>query len=92
MQRQPCEDQVKFLVLLLYDKLDHIQQPDDNDKQPQEEEEEEEEGEEATELEIVCPEGAEGGDVITVTVDGDELDLEIPEGVVAGETFSVRIE
>ena len=51
--------------------------------------EEEEEGEE---LEIMCPDGAEAGDVITVTVDGDELELEIPEGVVAGETFSVRIE
>ena len=44
------------------------------------------------ELEIMCPDGAEAGDVITVTVDGDELELEIPEGVVAGETFSVRIE
>ena len=68
--------------------------PEEPEEEEQEEQEEGgEEGEEdGEELEIMCPDGAEAGDVITVSVDGDELELEIPEGVVAGETFSVRIE
>ena len=43
-------------------------------------------------IEVVCPEGAAAGDVITVvTDDGNELEIEVPEGCGAGDSFDVQI-
>ena len=42
-------------------------------------------------LEVVCPEGVQEGDEITVMSPRGEVSVAVPVGVAAGETFSIEI-
>eukprot|EP01050_Picozoa_sp_SAG11_P015523 SAG11_NODE_2021_length_3914_cov_1.773001_1_plen_1245_part_10 len=40
-------------------------------------------------VEIMCPEGAELGDTLTIEHAGVEVEIQVPEGVLPGEMFSI---